>query len=169
MTVLARGRAALMTVALVAVLAGCGTASASGIARLDPSAAGPDTGTGVLLRFGDHVATATLTDTPESRQFAAMLPATVDLRDVWAQAKSGRLPRSITIEGSTPVHDPVPGDIYFWPTTDVLAIYYADLGQAVPDPGLVRLGALDTGLDDLGNSGRRAAVRIELADPARRP
>jgi hypothetical protein len=94
----------------------------------------------MVLRFGDRVATGTFTDTPESRQFAAMLPATVDLKHVWAQAKSGRLPHAITVEGAMPVHDPVPGGIYFW-----------------------RLGTIDTGLDDLAGAGRRIAVRITLA------
>ncbi|WP_204008935.1 cyclophilin-like fold protein [Virgisporangium aurantiacum] len=120
----------------------------------------------MVLRFGDRVATATLVDTPEARQFAAMLPATVELKDVWGQAKSGRLPHVLTVEGSAPIHDPVPGHIYFWPLSEVIAVYYDDLGQAVPDPGLVRLGTIDTGLDSLANAGRRIAVRIELARPA---
>ncbi|GIM91707.1 cyclophilin-like fold protein [Paractinoplanes toevensis] len=81
---------------------------------------------------------------------------------MWAQAKSGPLPHPITAAGTAPVHDPVPGELYFWPTTDVLAVYYADLGQAVPDPGLIRLGAIDTGLDDLAHAGRRVTVRIDI-------
>jgi hypothetical protein len=116
-----------------------------------------------VLRFGDRVATATLAQTPECRQFMAMLPATVNLKDVWGQAKSGRLPTMLTVEGSAPVHDPVPGDIYFWPLSEVLAIYYDDLGQAVPDPGLFRLGSVDSGLDALAGAGRRFTVRIEPA------
>jgi hypothetical protein len=117
----------------------------------------------VELRSGDRIATATLVDTREARQFAAMLPASVDLKDVWAQAKSGRLPHTITVEGSASVHDPVAGGIYFWPTTEVIAVYYADLGQTVPDPGLTHLGTLDTGLDDLADAGRQLTIRIEPA------
>jgi hypothetical protein len=159
-----RTTALLTAVLIAAVAAGCSVRADSGVpatrsAPVAPSDAG---GPPVVLRFGDHVATATLTDTPESRQLTAMLPATVDLKDVWAQAKSGRLPHTIVAAGSTPVHDPVPGDIYFWPSTDVIAIYYADLAQAVPDPGLIRLGAIDTGLAKVANASS-VRVRIELA------
>ncbi|SNT63902.1 hypothetical protein SAMN05421812_11621 [Asanoa hainanensis] len=151
--------AALRTavIALTLVLAGCTTDGAP--ADVTPRAAGAAR---VALEFGDAIAIATLTDTPEARQFAAMLPTTVDLRDVWGQAKSGRLPRTITVEDGRPIHDPVPGEIYFWPSTEVIAIYYDDLGQRVPDPGLVHLGTVNTGLADLAEAGSTVTVRIEI-------
>ncbi|MEV4019971.1 cyclophilin-like fold protein [Nonomuraea angiospora] len=128
----------------------------------------PDTvsvasGTPVVLRFGDQAVTATLTDTPPSRQFAAMLPLTVQLTDAWGQAKAGPLPRSLTADGGTPVHDPTPGEVYFWPSSALIAVYYDDLGQTVPDPGLVRLGVVKTGLDTLAQAGKRVTVLIEPA------
>ncbi|MET0422433.1 MAG: cyclophilin-like fold protein [Actinoplanes sp.] len=162
-TVRIRWSAALAAMVAVAVLAGCGSSAGR---RPAPSIGAPS-GPAVILRFGNHVAAGTLFDTPESRQLAAMLPATVDLKDVWGQAKSGRLPSTLTAGGSTPIHDPRPGDIYFWPTSEVLAIYYDDLGQTVPDPGLIHLGALTTGLDDLAATGRRTTVRIDLAPTSR--
>ncbi|MFC5824066.1 cyclophilin-like fold protein [Nonomuraea insulae] len=122
----------------------------------------------VVLRFGDHVIAATLTDTPASRQFAAMLPLTVQMTDAWGQAKAGRLPRLLTAEGGTTVHDPSAGGIYFWPVSGVIAVYYDDLGQSVPDPGLVRLGVVEAGLDRLSDAGSRLAVRIESAAASRR-
>ncbi|MDX3102485.1 hypothetical protein ACIBO5_22430 [Nonomuraea angiospora] len=42
-------------------------------------------------------------------------------------------------------------------------MYYDDLGQTVPDPGLVRLGVVKTGLDRLAEAGERVTVRIEPA------
>jgi hypothetical protein len=159
-----RRAVALVTVALAVVLAGCSTSSAGGGVvgpgsfSATPAGAG---GVSVVMRFGDRAITATLGDTPEAQQFAAMLPATVELTDVWGQAKSGRLPQTITVEGGRPIHDPVPGDIYFWPQTAVIAIYYDDLGQAVPDPGLVRLGTVVSGLAALGDAGKQFTVRIE--------
>ncbi|WP_203862489.1 cyclophilin-like fold protein [Plantactinospora mayteni] len=156
-----------MTVLLYAVLAGCSVAAGPGVTGSgsgSPSAA-PSTAVGVavVLRFGDRAAAATLTDTPASRQLTAMLPLTVQLKDVWAQAKSGRLPHPLTVEDAVPVHDPTPGDIYFWSRTEVIAIYYDDLGQAVPDPGLIRLGVVNAGLDSLANAGKRVTVRIDSA------
>jgi hypothetical protein len=154
-----------MAAAFAAVLAGCSDPAGPGaVGSGSPSATAHATaGVPVVLQFGDRVATATLTDTPEARQFAAMLPVTVDLKDVWCQAKSGRLPVVLTVEGTTAIHDPVPGDIYFWPTSDVVAVYYDDLGQTVPEPGLIRLGVIDTGLDSIAGAGRRFKVRIDVA------
>ncbi|MDG4827410.1 cyclophilin-like fold protein [Asanoa sp. WMMD1127] len=143
----------LAAACVAAVAAGCTTTGVAAPVRSRPVGA-----VALVLSHAGGTATATLVDTSEARQFAALLPVTVELRDVWGQAKSGRLPATITVEGSRPVHDPVPGEIYFWPRTDVIAIYYADLGQQVPDPGLIRLGAVDSGL--AGVDGR---VRIELA------
>ncbi|MEV4171256.1 hypothetical protein [Nonomuraea sp. NPDC049709] len=37
------------------------------------------------------------------------------------------------------------------------------LGQSVPPPGLVRLGSVDSGLDDLASAGNRFTVRIDRA------
>ncbi|HEX6681924.1 MAG TPA: cyclophilin-like fold protein [Candidatus Limnocylindrales bacterium] len=159
-----RRRTVLLTASLAAVLAGCSVRADPGATESVSPPGNPGTapGTAVVLRFGDNVAAATLTDTPPARQFAAMLPLTLQLKDVWGQAKSGRLPRTLAAEGSTPVYKPTPGDIYFWPQTEVVAIYYNDLGRPVPGPGLVRLGAIDAGLDGLANAGKRVTVRIEL-------
>ncbi|QFY09311.1 hypothetical protein GBF35_24020 [Nonomuraea phyllanthi] len=161
--------ACLLTAALAGLLAGCSLSA-------DPQRAGPvsspvsspgtvsaASGVPVVLRFGDQTVTATLTDTMMSRQFTAMLPLTVQLTDAWGQAKAGPLPRPLTAEGGTPVHDPTAGGIYFWPESGMIAIYYDDLGQTVPDPGLVRLGVVQTGLDGLSDAGNRLTVRIEPA------
>ncbi|MFD0475299.1 hypothetical protein ACFQ0B_48970 [Nonomuraea thailandensis] len=42
----------------------------------------------------------------------------------------------------------------------MIAVYYDDLGQAVPDPGLIRLGVITTGLDRLAEAGDRITVRV---------
>ncbi|MET8993089.1 cyclophilin-like fold protein [Nonomuraea wenchangensis] len=161
--------ACLLTAALAGLLTGCSLPA-------DPQATGPMTppasspgmasaasGMPVVLRFGDHAVTATLTDTTMSRQFTAMLPLTVQLTDAWGQAKAGPLPRPLTAGGGAPVHDPTVGGIYFWPVSGMIAVYYDDLGQTVPDPGLVRLGVVQDGLDDLSRAGSRLTVRIEPA------
>ncbi|MFI6743951.1 cyclophilin-like fold protein [Nonomuraea sp. NPDC050451] len=159
--------ACLLTTALTtATPAGCSLPAnphlTSPLAASGPSP-GTLPGTPVVLRLGDQAVTVTLTDTPPSRQFAAMLPLTVQLTDAWGQAKAGPLPRSLTADGGTPVHDPTPGELYFWPSSGVIAVYYDDLGQTVPDPGLVRLGVVKTGLDTLAEAGNRITIRIEPA------
>ncbi|WP_328475486.1 cyclophilin-like fold protein [Actinoplanes sp. NBC_00393] len=151
---------ALLTPVLAVLLAGCSVTAGGGHDPVPSTFAGKP----VTLQFDGGAATATLADTPEARQLAAMLPATLDFKDVWGQAKSGRLPNALTVDGAVPVHDPVVGDIYFWPQTEVIAVYYDDLGQSVPAPGLIRLGAIDAGLDDLAAAGRRVTIRWDLAD-----
>jgi hypothetical protein len=156
---------ALLTASLVTASAGCSlSAAAHVIGPGSPSGtASAVSGIPVVLRFGGHAVTATLTDTPPSRQFTAMLPVTVQLKDAWGQAKSGRLPHPLAVEGDERVHDPTPGGIYFWPPSEMIALYYDDLGQTVPDPGLVRLGVVEAGLASLASAGNRVTVRIESA------
>ena len=117
----------------------------------------------IVLRFGDESAAATLVDTPAAREFAAMLPLELNLHDPMGQAKSGPLPRPLDISGTDPVFDPTVGQIYYSPAASTFAIFYADLGQSIPDPGLVRLGAVDTDLDRIAQAGNRFTVRIDLA------
>lgn len=111
----------------------------------------------------DAVAAWLATHALAGRPVMVLSGNSVEHHDVWRQAKSGPLPHRLSAEGSTPIHDPIPGEIYFWPQTDVIAIYYDDLDQAVPDPGLVRLGVVDTGPDRLANAGRQCTARIDLA------
>ncbi|SNY55082.1 cyclophilin-like fold protein [Paractinoplanes atraurantiacus] len=145
------GAAALM----LAAVAGCSVPAAA------PAPLPAGGGASVVLRFGHHAVRATLTGSPAARQLAGMLPVTVQLKDVWGQAKSGRLPQPLTVQDAVAVHDPAPGHIYFWPLTEVIAVYYDDLGQRVPAPGLVALGTIDDGLTEITAIGRGAAVRIE--------
>ena len=117
----------------------------------------------VTLTVGDQVAAATLADTPAGDQLAAMLPITVDLQDPFGQAKSGVLPRGIDIAGAGAEFHPTAGGIYYWPDGGDLAVFYDALGQAVPPPGLVRLGSIDTGLDTIAARGD-VTVTIRRAD-----
>ena len=171
-----RTAAVLATTSLVALLAGCSTESP--IAGINTTAPSPSTVVGppplastgsarIVLRFGDEFATATLSDAPAAREFAAMLPLQLKLHDPMGQAKSGPLPRPIDAAGSGPVFDPAVGEIYYSAPSSTFAILYDDLGQSIPDPGLVRLGVLDGGLDAIASAGNRFTVQIYLADHVR--
>jgi hypothetical protein len=76
-----------------------------------------------VVRFDHAVVPATLADTGPGRQFAALLPLTLELRDAMGQAKSGPLPARIDATGSGRVHDPDAGGIYYlldvrrWPSS----------------------------------------------------
>jgi hypothetical protein len=89
--------------------------------------------------------TITLDDSVAARAFAAQLPMRVELQDGWGQALSAQLPAPIDNAATPRVSRAEVGGVYYWPTSRRLAIYYDDLGQSVPAPGLVRLGSVDVG------------------------
>jgi hypothetical protein len=117
-----------------------------------------------LVVDGDDIATATLADTPAGRAFAATLPITLDMEDRFGQAKIGSLPEKLPHGGPSRVFEPAAGHIYYWPLDDTVAVVTADLGPSIPAPGLVALGAVDTGLDALHSAGNRFEMTIEPAD-----
>ncbi len=116
----------------------------------------------MVLRFDDRALGITLTDTPTARELAARLPARLRLRDAWGQAKTGRLSYPLTLDGVARARDPRPGGVYNWPDTAALAIYYDDLGQSVPPPGLIRLGTVRAGLAALADGGAQLDARVSL-------
>src|SRR5512133_3857969 len=121
----------------------------------------------VVLRLSNGLATATLDDTPGAREFAAMLPLQLELHDPMGQAKSGPLPRRIDSAGGVPVFDPAVGEIYYSAPSNTFAIFYDDLGQSIPDPGLVWLGTVNSSTDRIAEAGNRVTVQIYLADHVR--
>lgn len=116
-----------------------------------------------MLRFDDGVVPATLADNETARDLAGLLPVTLDLRDAMGQAMVAKLPRALATSSVEPVRDPGTGGLYWVPGSAMIAIYYDDLGQTVPPPGLVRIGTVDD-LDSVVGGGHR--VLIDLADRA---
>ena len=160
--------ALLAAALLVGVMAGCSVAGpAPGLnspnTPVTPTSASTDS-VRIVLRFGNETAAGTLADTPAAREFAAMLPLDLDLRDPMGQAKSGPLPRPLDVSDTGPVFDPAVGQIYYSAPSSTFAIFYTDLGQSIPDPGLIRLGAVEAGTDQIADAGNRFTVRIDLVD-----
>jgi hypothetical protein len=93
--------AVLAAASLVGVLAGCSVAGpAAGLNSpnlpVTPTSTSTDS-VRIVLRFGNETAAATRADTSAGREFAAMLPLELDLRDPMGQAKSGPLPRPLDV------------------------------------------------------------------------
>jgi hypothetical protein len=118
----------------------------------------------IRLIIGDHVATAMLEDSAAARDFAAMLPMTIDMHDLFGREKAGRLPRELSIDRARWEFDYEVGELAYWSPGDDIAIFYADDGQAIPQPGLVRLGTIDTGLDVIAAAGNDFQMTIEPLD-----
>jgi hypothetical protein len=157
---------AALAAAVFTVVAGCsaGTGTADPAATVAVSSS-PSTGHAarVVLQFGDHAVLVTLADTATSRELAARLPLRLRVSDAWGQAKSARLSHPLAVDGTTRMLKPRPGGVYYWPDTAALAVYYDDLGQSVPPPGLVQLGTVQTGLDELADADGVVTARVERA------
>jgi hypothetical protein len=123
---------------------------------------GPEGSRRIRLIVGDRVATATLEDTAAARGFAAMLPVTISMRDLLGREKPGRLPRPLDLDGARREFRYEVGEIAYWAPGNDIAIFYADDGQAIPQPGLVRLGTVDAGLDVIATAGSDFDMSIEL-------
>jgi hypothetical protein len=133
--------------------------TAGGAVTTDPTGAAR-----IRLRIGSDVATATLEDSAPARALAAMLPTTIDMRDLLGREKTGRLPRQLSIDGATREFDYQVGEVAYWPPGNDLVVFYADDGQAIPQPGLVRLGSIDTGLEAIAAAGNDFELTVEPLD-----
>lgn len=115
----------------------------------------------IHMTIDGEVATATLEDSPAARDFAALLPLTLNLKDYASTEKVSDLPKKLSTEGSPPGYDPSVGDITYYAPWGNLAIFYRDFGYA---KGLIKLGTISSGVDALNRSGSLEAT-IEKAEP----
>lgn len=116
--------------------------------------------TQIQLEVGRGTVTATLVDTRAARDLLRMLPLSLRLTDPFGQAKSGPLPRPLRVDGAPTVRAASPGGLYYWAPTKSFAVFYADLGQTVPPPGLVRLGSIDSNLRAVAEAGNHTTVTL---------
>ncbi|WP_142270877.1 MULTISPECIES: cyclophilin-like fold protein [Streptomyces] len=101
---------------------------------------------------------AALNDSSAARDFAELLPLTLDLEDFHATERVADLPRKLTTENApAPVAAKV-GDIAYYAPWGNLALFYQD-GPA-PSADLLILGHLDVSADQLGSATR---ITIEAA------
>lgn len=107
----------------------------------------------ISLTVGDQEATATLADNAAARDLASMLPITVPIGDLFGREKPGPLPRPLSTDGVEPVSTYRVGQLAYWPPNADVFVVYAGDGLPVPDPGLIPLGTVDTGLDLVAGAG----------------
>lgn len=94
--------------------------------------------------------TATLIDSPTTRDFIALLPMTLKLDDYASTEKIAYLPKKLTTQDAPTGVDPAVGDITYYAPWGNLAIFYRDFGYST---GLIKLGRFDTGVEALDMSG----------------
>ena len=113
----------------------------------------------IQLIIGTTVLTATLLDNAASRNFAALLPLTLSLSDFAAAEKISGLPTRLSTADSRAGATPAIGDIAYYAPWGNLAIFYRSSDYAA---GLVPLGRLDSGIEQLAAQRGEFAVTFEL-------
>jgi len=110
------------------------------------------------ITIGDKTAEAILYDNPTSRDFASLLPLTVELKDYSNIEKVFTLSKELTIEGAPDGFDPSIGDLTYYAPWGNIALFYKDFSYA---DGLVSLGKITSGLEHFIINGS-LTVKFEL-------
>jgi hypothetical protein len=101
---------------------------------------------------------ATLNDSPAARDFAELLPLTLDLKDFHQTERIADLPRRLTTSGAPEPAAPKAGDLTYYAPWGNLALFYRDGPSASAD--LLILGRIDADTDRLAGADR---ITIEAA------
>ena len=104
----------------------------------------------IKITIGTSIIRAHLNDSPTARDFAAMLPLTLKLKDYAQTEKISDLPAKLTSTGAPAGYKPVTGDITYYAPWGNLAIFHRDFSHAT---GLILLGKIDSGLESIRQQG----------------
>src|SRR5438105_1839867 len=118
----------------------------------------------IQIKAKDAVLKAALSDSGAAHDFASLLPLTLALNDLFHREKYAHLPRPLS-EGGKRTHTYEVGDIAYWPPGPDVAIYYRNDGRRIPEPGIVVLGRIESGIEALDLPGSMN-VTIELLPEA---
>lgn len=102
------------------------------------------------IMLGDKTMVATLKNTAASRDFIALLPITLELKDYASTEKVADLPQKLSTQGAPEGHEPSIGDITYYAPWGNLAIFYRDFGYS---HDLVNLGRIIEGTEHLNFRG----------------
>jgi hypothetical protein len=138
-------------------------ATSSSAQQADPSSsAGP--GIKIRIIVDGAELTAALEDNVASRDFAALLPLDLTLKDYDRTEKIADLPSRLSTKGMPDGIDPDIGDITYFAPWGNLALFYRDFSYA---RGLVRLGRIETGVERLTGGGSLNARIERVKEPKR--
>jgi len=116
----------------------------------------------IRLKVEDKVMTATLIDSKTTRAFVSLLPLTLTMNDLFRREKFAHLPRPISEEGKR-THTYEVGQVVYWSPGRDVAIFYRNDGEKIPNPGIIVIGKIDSGVAALDVAGS-VKVTIELHD-----
>ena len=118
------------------------------------------------LKVADRTITATLIDSEAARDFVSLLPLTLTMNDLFRREKFGHLPRAISTRGKR-THTYAVGEIAYWAPGPDVAVYYRDDGEEIPNPGIIVIGRIDSGVEVLDVPGSlRVTIEALIAPSA---
>ncbi|MDX2821221.1 cyclophilin-like fold protein [Streptomyces ipomoeae] len=104
----------------------------------------------IRLTVDGHPVAATLNDGAAARDFAALLPLTLNLSDFHATERIADLPRRLSTSGAPDGAEPKAGDLACYAPWGNLALFYRDFPYS---EGLIILGHVtDDGTDRLATA-----------------
>ena len=98
----------------------------------------------IAIGIGGKVLTATLADNKTAREFVALLPFSISMKDLFGREKYGDLPKPLSEVGPRKNKYEV-GDVAYWSPDHQVAVYYHQDGQSIPAPGIIPLAKIDAG------------------------
>jgi hypothetical protein len=114
----------------------------------------------IRITVNDSVVDAVLSDTPAAKDFLALLPLSLKLRDYASTEKVSDLPSRLRTAGSPAGYQPSVGDITYYAPWGNLAIFYRSFDYA---EGLIKLGKISDGLDILTAQQGEFTATVEFA------
>lgn len=166
-----RALSVLLVVSIATTLAACSDAGGEPATTTEPAVAPGTTTTPteteersqveLRLTVGGAVLRATMLDSETTRDFVSLLPLTLTLSDYAQTEKVSDLPRRLSTADAPEGVDPDVGDIAYYAPWGNLAIFYRDFGYS---SGLVKLGSIESGVDELAGKAGDFSVTIELAE-----
>lgn len=84
----------------------------------------------ICIKLENKTLTATLDDNASTRDFVALLPLTLTLRDYNRTEKLSDLPKKLSIDGAPPGSDPDAGDIAYYPPWGIAAFFCRDFSYS---------------------------------------
>jgi hypothetical protein len=112
----------------------------------------PESAMTIRIAVEDRVITATLGDNGTARDFAALLPLTLTMNDLFGREKFATLPRAIATAGPRSRTYEV-GNVILWSLGPDVAICYRHDGQTIPSPGSILIAKADAGVQALSVPG----------------
>lgn len=117
----------------------------------------------IRITLPNGEATGEIIDSPAGREFASALPLTLTLGDLFEREKIGPLPRNLANVTET-VEAYTVGQFAYWPPSQDLVFFYAETGDlSIPEPGIVHLGTITTGLDLIEAAGDPFTITVARA------